>query len=210
MKVTKRFFQTLGITIVLLSIATITSASYVTVEQGLVEPRGTIYGGEFLVTPKGVEGMPDGVVFGSFCLEMTEPLAIGGTYKAVLNTEAVRGSEPVSDPLGAQTAWLYHQYLTGRIIIDTGAKATDFQYAIWKLEDEDKTKQWDKIKWTREARAYYDMAMKHCTWAGIGNVRVLNLYNSNGEHRQDILCEIPEPVTIAVLTLGVLFLRKKR
>jgi len=187
-------------------------AGTVKITLGLHELRGGFEDGELIATPSGIPGVPDGVKFGTFCLEITEPVRIGGTFNADVSDAAIKGSTTTSDPLGAKTAWLYYQFVTGNIVLDTGAKATDFQYAIWKLEDEDTQapSDWATIIWTAEAQAYYDMAMAS-TWQDIGPVRVLNLGEAPNYPDQDVLVTIPEPATIYLLGLGTLSLiRRKR
>lgn len=195
--------------IVVCLLTTVAMAGTVKIDRGLYESRGGYQDGEFYLTPTGIAGLQDGVQIGSFCAEITEPISIGSTYNAVVNTEAIRGSAPVSDPLSTKTAWLFSEYLIGNIILDTGAKATDFQYAIWKLEDEDTQapSDWATITWTSEAQAYYDMAMAS-TWTDIGSIRVLNLGNSPDFTVQDVL--VPEPATLCLLGLGGLLLRRRK
>jgi hypothetical protein len=41
-------------------------------------------------------------------------------------------------------------------------------------------------------------------WDGIGNVRVINLIDANGNWRQDQLVMVPEPGTILLLGTGLL------
>jgi hypothetical protein len=207
----KRFFSILiCVVCVVAFIASGARAGTVTINShGLYEPRGGYNDGEFVVTLSGLPGLPNGVPIHTFCVEMTEYLSIGATYNAAVNTAAIKGSAPISDPLGPQAAWLYWQYYTGNIVINTGAKATDFQYALWKLEDEDTQAPaaWATITWTPAAQAYYNMAMAS-NWTDIGPVRVLNLGNAPAYANQDLL--IPEPATIALLGFGVLGLLKKR
>lgn len=184
----------------------------VLVTQGPYESRGGYRDGEFYVTPTGIPGFQDGVPIGAFCMEITEGISAGNTYNAAVNTVAVKGSATVSDPLGPKTAWLYDQFVTGAIVLDTGAKATDFQYAIWKLEDEDTQApaEWATITWTSAAEAYYQMALAS-PWTDIHNVRVLNLTTrNNGEPAQDLI--VPEPATMALLAFGcaAMVVRRRR
>ncbi len=202
---------TICVLLVLLAICTSSSfAGTVTIGRGLYESRGGYQDGEFIITPTGVPGLADGIQFGSFCIEMTETISVGGTYNANVNTAAIKGSTSTNDPLSPQTAWLFYQYAVGNIIIDTGAKATDFQYAIWKLEDEDTQapSAWATITWTAAAEAYYQMALGS-NWADIGPVRVLNLGSAPDYPVQDVLA-VPEPATLMLLGLGCLTLIRKR
>jgi len=200
-----------GVLVAGLALSSSADEGTILVAQGPYESRGGYRDGEFYVTPTGIPGWLDGVPIGAFCAEMTEGMTVGVTYNAVVNTVAIKGSAPVSDPLGPKTAWLYHQFQTGAIVLDTGAKATDFQYAIWKLEDEDTQApaEWATIIWTPAAEAYYQMALAS-TWTDIGNVRVLNLTTPDGKPIQDLI--VPEPATVALLAFGcaVMLGRRRR
>ena len=208
----KAAMMTMVVVAVLGFLAASASAGTMLITRGLYESRGGYSDGEFYATPTGVPGLPDGVAFGTFCVEMTETISMGGTYNAVLNTAAIKGSAAVSDPLSPKTAWLYYQYRTGAIVIDTGAKATDFQYAIWKLEDEDTQTpaEWATIAWTAQAQTYYAAALAS-TWTDIGPVRIANLGTGPAYANQDVLA-LPEPATLAFLGLGAaaMFYRRRR
>ncbi|MBN1787475.1 MAG: PEP-CTERM sorting domain-containing protein [Sedimentisphaerales bacterium] len=169
------------------------------------------YEGELLVTVlSGLEEIPTN--FGSFCLERHEIVLPCTPYNAAINVEAIKGGEDVSDPLSPKTAWLYDQYLTGAITFSVDYDATQFQYAIWALEDEvvpylyDET---NKVYWNSMATAYYDAALAS-DWDSIRHIRVLNLGPAPDYPNQDILAPIPEPATIAMLSLGALTLIRKK
>jgi hypothetical protein len=162
------------------------------------------YVGEILITPTGLPGFPDGVQIKTFCVETLEHIWIGDTYNAVINTVAIHGSETTNDPLDPETAWLFNQYRTGAIVIDTDAKAADFQIAIWILENE----ALGTTLSTPEAQAYVTLA-NASDWTDIHGVRVLNMGSDPDYIYQDLL--VPEPATVCLLGFGALSLiRRKR
>ncbi|MBN1788075.1 MAG: PEP-CTERM sorting domain-containing protein [Sedimentisphaerales bacterium] len=169
------------------------------------------YDGELIITV--LSGLPElPTQFGSFCLELDEPISAGINYNAVINTEAIKGGEATSDPLSPKTAWLYDQYLTGAITFSDDYDATQFQYAVWALEDEIAPGYdvGNGIYWNSVAADYYNAAMAS-DWQDIGNIRVLNMGTAaNNYCYQDILAPIPEPATIFLLTLGGLILIKRK
>lgn len=161
------------------------------------------WSGAFTATTTGVDGVQNGVRFETFCLEKDTNVNVPGTYTAVVNDEAVYGGGGggVSDPLDPRTAWLYNQWVTGELTRnDTTAR--DVAWAIWAIEDE----------WTLGSDAKYDgakalIAEADGKWDDIGNVRVLNLWNTNGSTAdiQDILVTVPLPgsVLLGVFAVGL-------
>jgi hypothetical protein len=161
--------------------------------------------GEFIITV--VNGLPSiPHQFGSFCLELNEAISAGTQYNANLNTMAIKGGEAVSDSLSPKTAWLYNQYLTGTITFNVNYDATQFQYAIWALEDEVTPYLYDtvnKIYWNATATSYYDAAMAS-DWQGLHHIRVLNLGNAPNYSYQDVLAPtVPVPGAILLSGIGV-------
>lgn len=166
--------------------------------------------GEFLITPS-IPGIPQ-VQVGTFCVETEEYLTVpGGPYNANVNTMAIKGGTGAGenpDPLGYKTAWLFWQYWTNAITIDSADKAVGFQMAIWTLESETHTR-----AMTIAEQGFYNgyiASANASNWTDIGSVRVLNLGDAPGYGHQDLL--IPEPATMALLGLGSvisLVLRKR-
>jgi hypothetical protein len=179
--------------------------------------------GEFQLTPNTDLALLLGSSnpFQSFCLEAYEDVAIGSTYFAKLNDEAIAGGGNLGpagpdggDPLSPQTAWLYAQFRAGPAGALVGydfspgdgrkASAWAFQQAIWHLEDE--------VGYQNLA-GLSPLAQSFVTqaglggWTTIGNVRVLNLYPGLYAKtvNQDMLAlvTIPAPGAVLLGSLGV-------
>lgn len=150
-------------------------------------------GGPFkfeVVDSNGLGGVPGS--FLTFCLEMNEHISPGSVYNAVINTGAksggVGGATDGFDALSSETAWLYNQFVLKEIVFQTASDATDFQNAIWLYEDEKSgisNKYTLMVENARNSDGTWD-------WAGIGNVRVLNL-TKDGKPAQDVLTTVPIP-----------------
>jgi ABC-type amino acid transport substrate-binding protein len=180
---------------------------------------GTTNGGEYVITSAADPGIG---IFGSFCLERNEFLALGRTYTVGGLSNATNQGLPNADPLDARTAFLYQNYYHGTLsnfntsdLVLHRADVDALQKAIWHIEGEIGNSLSGKAAaWVAEAQAAIDQGL----WSGLGDVRVVNLnYTDNGRGIlvQDILTVvngpapspvIPEPATLAIWAgIGTLF-----
>lgn len=152
---------------------------------------------------------PDGNSFFTFCVERNEYFQPGGTYDVNINTAAVQGGVGGGspDPLDQRTAYLYWNYrlktLTGFDYSNQQADSQRLQDAIWMLEDEmtvDSNNKFYKLA---------NDAINNGDWTvGIGNVRILNMWNGpggdNDGHNQDFLTIVPTPAASLLGIAGLL------
>jgi hypothetical protein len=185
-----------------------TAAPTITIGGGLYQVGG---GGEITATVGSSS-------FQTFCVELNEHIALGGTYNFDINTGAVKGGVggqtlPNFDPLDEKTAWLYtafrqttlKDYAFAGSIADHRASAGALQEAIWNIEQE------ISGPLSTLAQDYYDQAAGAVKngWEGIGDVRVLNLYTTSAAGArtdcQDVLGYFPPgvPVPGAILLGGL-------
>ncbi len=192
----------------------------VTVDRTADTYPATPLSGEFTLTPNSdfavVLGSDD--AFQSFCVEAYETVIIGDAYGVYVNDQAVPGGglrpgEPSSpdggDLLSPETAYLYTEFRGGTLsgyVYAPGPEriqsALSLQTAIWCLEGE--VGYQDLSALSSQAQSFVELAQT-VSWATIGDVRVLNLYE-NGQLRQDMLALVPTsvvPIPGAIL-LGVL------
>ena len=168
-------------------------------------PSQASWVGEIRVTASDISVVEDDSYW-TFCLELDETLDWGHTYHASVNTEAVNGGVGSSnpDPLSPNTAWLYHEYLNGfsnydqDYSVDNNNEGRLLQEAIWALEEEI-----DPSYVT--GNKYYSLVNSNSNWSDIGHIRVINLTDSNGNLKQDVLVSgAPIPGAAWLLGAGIL------
>ena len=179
-------------------------------------------GGPFEVEPISFDFTPQGMgQFGagtgnfiSFCLEGNEFIDEGETYNVEFSTMAkdggIGGGNP--DPLDERTAFLYDAFIKGQLddklaafngsvfTYEQGASGSYLQGAIWFIEEEIDAVTGLAVDLVAMADAAVGVGGE---WfgKGLGSVRVMNVYNTDGSHAQDQLVAIPLPIP-AVLGLA--------
>ena len=165
--------------------------------------------------------------FETFCLEAQELLDFQvGAFRADLDVQTRAGSAPytggglggINDPLDPRTAYLYHNFIFQSLLTpyDYATEATRIddatalQAAIWFIEQESTDPLAGKsLLFFNEANA----AVTSGAWTGLGDVRVLTLYQINDNVRteyQDVLVIIPAPGAGVALGLGALLAARRR
>jgi hypothetical protein len=181
----------------------------------LYDSYGNTGGGEFGAD---IVGTSSAIDFVTFCIEYNEHFSPGQELLvSAVSTQAVLGGVGGGnpDPLDPRTAYLFTKFTLGTLggydFASTGtprvSDANSLQKAIWYIEQEISSLSGDSqaLAWFAEA----DNAVTSGAWAGLGNVRALNLLrkDSSGNftvQAQDQLymLPVPEPSTATFVLLG--------
>jgi hypothetical protein len=174
-------------------------------------------GGEFTVTPTfgylGEAGLPADLSnnsWESFCMEHNEVFSPGVSYNMDINVAAVQGGAGgPSLALDPRTAFLYWNFRMGTLPgYDYGAgrqaSAGDLQAAIWYIQGNQAGGANNSFV------ALADLVVGLGVWTGIGDVRVLNVYDGNGNLAQDQLTIVPTPGAAALMGLGMIGAARRR
>jgi hypothetical protein len=156
--------------------------------------------------------------FDTFCLETGEGLTTGFTYEYTISTDIMFKGQGIVDPLNEETAFLYTEFRDGDvpdILGDPGIDIVDVanavQLAIWFLEESRATDDANALALVQAAQD----AVNGGQWSGLGDVRVMNVWNPGhvGEEdhaKQDVLVLIPAAPTLALAAIGLLGVTSRR
>jgi len=198
----------------------------VRIEQGNWQ-TGT--GGEFRVVPlsgfAGLTGLPgdqNATTFQTFCIQTGEQIRFNGLYDYNKNVVTVAGNVPLSP----QVAYLYTQFRYGTLDATAYGAANPYRFAGTNAERQADAGQLQQALWFLMGQggannAYVALAnavVGGGSWTGIGQVRILNLFNGPPNNppapwnNQDVLTLIPVPgaALLGVLGLGMAGWIKRR
>jgi len=172
-------------------------------------------------------GIVSGESFQTFCVEWNEHIYWNQSLNIWVSESATtspdvygsgshawQGGVPdVGDDLDPKTAYLYHQFAKGVLSNYTYAPNTgratsagQLQLALWAIEGEygnPGTLTGQALTWYNEALEATTLGNDNAiTWAGIGDVRVLQGYVGN-DFRQDQLYVVPLPAAVLLGMLGL-------
>jgi hypothetical protein len=181
----------------------------------------TLTDGSFVVN--GATLATAGSSFTSFCVEFNENFTPNNPYTAVINENemAIQGGIDAAhgynaalggDPISKDAAWLFATY--AQKTFATTQDATDFQQALWYLEQEIAlTTPLDNTYLKLVANNFNGIDRTINATLGEYGVYVLNLTDASGGRHQDQLIHVPDGgFTVMLLGLGIgglaLFSRK--
>jgi hypothetical protein len=155
------------------------------------------------VLENGFAGYSTGAILSTFCVESKEHFSFGGSYYAVVNDKtSYGGANGGHDSLDARSAFLGTKFLSG----DADFQDQDaLQKAIWYIEEESGGADNSYVTAATDA-------VNNNEWSGLGNMRIVNLYESysNGVYSgyaQDqlvMIAPVPTPGAIVLGSLGTM------
>jgi len=147
--------------------------------------------------------------FTTFCLQNNQYWTPGGTYFVTLSDQTNHGDQ---QKLPSYAAYLFHVWNQGQL--------SQYRYSGSDQQRKEDAGQLQKAFWYLMGKAPKPadgtkaaawLALPYDGWTGIGNVRVMQLYDANNGDHQDMLVElVPEPSSLCLLALGALGLVRRR
>jgi len=143
-----------------------------------------------------------------FCTELTQSIAPKGQFKSYEKIEK-----------NGEMGWLINQYndVMSSNIADKDARAAGIQLAIWEMKYEGEGGTYDlskgKFKVNDADNALGDKGLifaKEYLAAAKGNTADYILYHNSKYQDMVGAAPVPEPATLAALSAGLLFLRKRK
>lgn len=156
--------------------------------------------------------------FETFCIESQEGMTIGFTFEYTISTDIMFNGDGTADPLDAESAYLYTQFLAdeirnilGKPNLPDDKVADAVQLALWLLEEGRATNDPNAQALAQDA----EDAVNNGQWSGLGQVRVMNVWNPGHvgdplHAKQDVLVLIPGPSSLALAGLGFGFAAVRR
>jgi hypothetical protein len=152
--------------------------------------------------------------FQTFCLELGEGMTFNKTFEYTIGTVVKFNGNGSTNPLDAETAFLYTQFredqirdLLGKPNMSEVDLANAVQLALWNLELDNPTSNQDALALVQAAEDAVDSGQ----WSGLGLVRVMGVWepghiNDPAFGKQDVLVIIPLPSAAGLATAAMLTL----
>lgn len=171
----------------------------------LTDGPGNTGGGEFNMFVNG-----SATSFITFCLQRTEYISFGQKF-IVGSVTNYADDASGNDLISSQTAWLYTEVRSGTLsgYSHTQSAANLLQNAIWYFENEITLQ-------SPSSNIFINAANQAVAngYSGIGNVRVANLFFTNGQKAQDqLILDVPGPAALTLVVPGLAalaFMRRRR
>jgi hypothetical protein len=173
-------------------------------------------GGEFVIYNLGVSNYSAQALynggFATFCVETQEYFSPGSSYYYDISNKINNNNNDPNTilPVTKGTAYLYSQFVSGQLVVNTNLLAGELQSAIWYLQREislsDVVLDGGDNKFLDEALSKFGgLANAQLASNGAYNVAVVNVWTDAAHtgHAQDQLISTPEPSTLLLLGPGL-------
>jgi len=138
----KPLAKALAASVFLSSLVLTAHANTVVLTQAVLQESPQQQGGEFVANSAtlsnasyAASAQVAGGGFYTFCMAYDQEFSYGQSLTYILTNHTDDTSAGTRTALTGGVAWLYSQFAQGNILITTGAQDTDFQDAIWYLQN---------------------------------------------------------------------------